>query len=46
MSQQNRECLRSTIYNMEAGNSDLFEALAAMSDEELEATLNDIITKL
>lgn len=46
MSQQNRECLRSTIYNLETGNNDLFEALAAMSDEELETILNDIITKL
>ena len=46
MSQQNRECLKRTIYNLESGSESLFEALASMTDEELEEVLNDIITKL
>ena len=46
MSAQNRELLKATIYNMttDAG-PELFDALAALSDEELENELNSIISR-
>ncbi len=46
MSQKQRETLRATIYNLGGtGDSDLFSALATLTDEELEEALNDLLKK-
>ena len=46
MSAQNRELLRATIYNLSSdAGQELFDALAALSDEELENELNTIMSR-
>ena len=46
MSIENRNMLQATIYNMTADASpELFDALAALSDEELETELNTIMSR-
>ena len=46
MSQQNRNTLQATIYNMQSdAGPELFEELAALSDEELENVLNEIMRR-
>ena len=45
MSEQNRNMLKSTIFNMSDGNIELFAALAALTDEQLEQVLNDLLKK-
>lgn len=46
MSQQNRETLKATIYNLSDGNTELYTALASLTDEQLEQILTDICSKL
>lgn len=46
MSQQNRETLKATIYNLSCGDAELFAALASLTDEQLEQILTDICSKL
>jgi len=46
MSAQQREVLKSTIYNMGCGDAELFAALASLTDEQLEQILTDICSKL
>ena len=46
MSAQNRATLAATIYNMQSdAGAELFEELAALSDEELENILNEIMRR-
>ena len=46
MSQQNRETLKSTIYNLSDGDAELFTALASLTDEQLEQILTEICSRL
>ena len=46
MSQQNRETLKSTIYNLSDGDAALYAALASMTDSELEQVLTEICSRL
>ena len=45
MSAENRELLRATIYNLEKGSPELYTALAALTDSELEDVLNTILKR-
>jgi len=45
MSEQNRNTLKSTIYNLSDGDAALYAALASMTDEQLEQILTDICSK-
>lgn len=46
MSQQNRETLKSTIYNLSDGDAALYAALASMTDEQIEQVLTEICSRL
>ena len=46
MSQQNRETLKSTIYNLSDGDAALYAALASMTDEQIEQVLTEICSKV
>lgn len=46
MSAQNMATLAATIYNMQSDvGAELFEELAALTDEELETILNEIMRR-
>ena len=46
MSAQNRETLKATIYNLSCGDTELFAALASLTDSELEQILTEICSRL
>ena len=46
MSEQNRNTLKATIYNLGGtGDSDLFAEIASLTDAELEQVLTDLLKK-
>lgn len=46
MSAQQREVLKSTIYNMGCGDAELYAVLASLTDSELEQLLTEICSRL
>ena len=46
MSAQQKEVLKATIYNLSDGDAALYDALASMTDSELEQVLTEICSKL
>ena len=46
MSEQNRNTLKSTIYNLSDGDAALYAALASMTAEQIEQVLTEICSRL